>query len=77
MKISFKNTGPAKDLTFGDVMENQFFVDNAGDLCQKVTDKIYNVVASSDGTLHADSYDGMYPNMPVTRILDHIDSIEF
>ena len=50
---------PQKELTFGDVEINQFFVDRDSDLCQKTTGSSYCVIAHSDGRPESIMVEGM------------------
>lgn len=75
MKIIFK----PEDMTvcFGDVKENQFFVNLAGCLSMKKTDTSYVVIAKYSGKPFCTSYDMVTQNMEIDRILPTVDKIEF
>lgn len=65
-----------KRLTFGDVKNNQFFVDYEGDLCQKINEGRYHVLADERGYPRAISYTEI-PTRGIRRILPHVTKIEF
>ena len=72
----------AEKLTFQDVEEDQFFVDEDGRLCQKGGETFYCMIAESDGTpclvyyCDEDGFSDM-SDMFIDRILPHVDKIEF
>ena len=63
-------------LTFYDVDENQFFVDAVGNLCQKMDDGSYITIADVDGDPYC-SYEEVYSDEEITRIIEHVGKIEF
>ena len=48
IKFITEETTPAQ-LEFSDVQEDQFFVNHYGNLCQKISDDQYNVIADKNG----------------------------
>jgi hypothetical protein len=79
MTLSFKPSNLGEKLTFQDVKEDQFFVDQDGRLCQKGDETFYCMIAESDGTPWLVYYcdeDG-FSDMFIDRILPHVDKIEF
>lgn len=77
MTLSFKTSGASKQLTFSDVEEDQFFVDQDGRLCQKGGETFYCMITESDGTPCSIYYNGAYDDMPIERVLPRVDKIEF
>ena len=71
--------GEASDTppTFGDVKDDQFFVSQAGELCQKYNINGYNVIASAPGEPYSTRQSSVDSGMPVQRILPTITKIEF
>lgn len=79
MNLSFKSGRSSKKLTFSEVEEDQFFVDQDGRLCQKGGETFYCMIAESDGTPYLTHYcdeDG-FDDMFIDRILPRVDKIEF
>ena len=66
-----------KTLTFGDVQENQFFVNVDGYLCQKASSGSYNIIADNLGTPYARSTDTAFKGDTIKRILPTVTKIEF
>lgn len=63
---------------FGDVEDDQFFVNNDGDLCQKSTPRTYNIIATMDRRPWASAVNiDMDANDRILRILPHVSKIEF
>lgn len=77
MKIIYETDPAPKTLTFADVEENQFFVDDAGRLCQKITNSVYSAIANSCGEPYGDHYSNVRPQMEISRIIPKIAKIEF
>jgi len=79
IKFITEEPTPAQ-LEFRDVEEDQFFVNHYGNLCQKISDDQYNVIADKNGvplgccTTHADED---RRDRFVQRILPKITRIEF
>jgi hypothetical protein len=66
-----------KTSTFGQVQDNQFFVDIDGDLCQKISSSSYCTIANSNGQPYATTYDCAYYYDTIKRILPKVTKIEF
>ena len=67
-----------KKSTFGQVAENQFFVNKDGCLCQKVTNKAYHILANSTGKPYASfTEEGVPSEREIQRICETITKIEF
>jgi hypothetical protein len=76
MKIIYKQKSEEKQLTFGDVKDNQFFVSHDGRLFQKSADESANQIASSSGTPFSVQFDFAESNI-IQRIIPEIEKIEF
>ena len=77
MTISFKPTDePATSPVFSDVKCDQFFVSEAGSLCQKINATRASLIAYPSGNLNANVLK-FATQEPITRILDHVTKIEF
>lgn len=76
MKFIFEQD-ETKQLTFGDVQDNQFFVDADGYLCQKICSDGYNIIADNTGTPYAASSDHASKDDKIKRILPKVTKIEF
>jgi hypothetical protein len=79
IKFITEETTPAQ-LEFRDVEEDQFFVNHYGNLCQKISDDKYNVIADKNGgplgcaaTFVGEDRRDLF----VQRILPKITRIEF
>lgn len=59
-----------KTLTFEDVLENYFFKDEGGYLCQKSSSDEYNIVATPEGKPYAVCIDNVDSHLPVLKIYD-------
>ncbi len=58
-----------QELTFGQVKENQLFVNFYGNLCQKCDIASYNIIAfGTNGHLHAGQCMGIPENATVKRV---------
>lgn len=77
MKIIYKTSAALPAPAFNQVEENQFFINNANELCQKRNSCSYLVIASADGTPYADYKTGVVYSMSITRILPLVERIEF
>ena len=64
-------------VTFGNVRENQMFVDFDGDLCMKMNDEVFIIIACADGKPCADCIENVDEDRKITRILPKIRKIEF
>ncbi len=62
---------------FSDVPENHLFVDEYGQLCQKINSDSYSVITDSDGKLYADHFVGVSSLTPVERIIEGVEGIKF
>lgn len=76
MKFIFEQD-ETKTLTFGDVQDNQFFVDADGYLCQKICSDAYNTIADGVGAPYATSGDFASTDDKIKRILPKVIKIEF
>lgn len=72
-------TGEASDTppTFGDVRDDQFFVNRGGELCQKYNATGYNVIANASGEPYSTRQSSVESGMQIERILQTITKIEF
>lgn len=79
MSIEFipANPSSSKELTFGDVEDNQFFVNRHGSLCQKFNHETYHEIANSYGDPMCDQYNGVSSDQDIQRIIPTIDKIKF
>ena len=76
MKFIYEHEG-TNTLTFGDVQENQFFVDSDGYLCQKICSDSYNTIANSNGVPYSSSTTSADNSDAIKRILPKVTKIEF
>jgi hypothetical protein len=76
MTIIFEQQPPST-LKFGDVQENQFFVDTNGYLCQKANSSSYHTIADNNGELYSTYVDLACAYDKVKRILPKVTKIEF
>ncbi len=67
----------ALPITFGDVEENQFFVDKDGYLCQKCSYKLCNYIADHNGKPFSDRREIFSSNSIIQKILPKVAKIEF
>lgn len=67
----------AKTPVFEDVDEDQFFVNSEGQLCQKVDNDTYNIVADSDGEPFANHIKNVDTDEEIKRICPSVNKIEF
>jgi len=63
-------------LTFEDVEDNQFFVDVAGRLCQKVSCITCSTITDNNGFPYA-AHRQLPLKAPLQRILDKVERIDF
>jgi|688.fasta_scaffold56299_6 hypothetical protein len=77
MKIIFKTSAALPAPTFNQVEEDQFFINDTNELCQKRNSCSYNVIASADGTPYAVHRTGVADYMSIKRILPLVERIEF
>ena len=76
MKFILETPAEEKSSTYNCVEINQFFVTVDGELCQKIDDSSYIMVATKDGTPFADYYSNTY-GFIIKRILPKVAKIEF
>jgi len=76
MKIIFEQQAPNAPI-FGDVQENQFFVDTNGYLCQKSSASLYHTIADYNGELHSTYLECSSAHDKIKRIIPKITKIEF
>jgi hypothetical protein len=76
MQIIYKEK-QQKKLVFGDVKDDQFFVDNCNYLCQKYGEQSYNIIANQFGVPRSGRTLEVSCNTIVTRILPEVEKIEF
>jgi hypothetical protein len=76
MQIIYKEN-QQKKLVFGDVKDDQFFVDNFGHLCQKYGEQSCNIIADQFGVPCSGRILEVSRNTIVTRILPEVQKIEF
>ncbi len=77
MKFILETPAEEKRPTFEDVEINQFFVSACGELCQKVSDMTYNVIAFEDGGLYAKYRTKLCRDFAIKRTLPKVAKIEF
>ena len=70
-------TDTEKGFTFGDVEDNQFFMDESGNRCQKVTDSSYNILAEFGGKPFAAHVTGISFYTPVMIVFDKATKVAF
>lgn len=77
--ITFETTDktPERGPIFADVAENQFFVDQDGELCQKYTGTSYNILADATGMPMSGRLDEVDPLSEINKILPHVTKINF
>lgn len=63
--------------TFGDVKNNQFFVDDDGYLCQKTNGDSFTVIAKPDGTPCSTWFRNVRSDQTIQRIIPAVQKIEF
>jgi len=68
---------PERPPVFGDVCENQFFIDIDGWLCQKMTETGYNTIADDEGNPLADSAKSRSWDTPIRSVLPNVTKIKF
>lgn len=76
MKIIFEQQAPNAPI-FGDVQENQLFVDINGYLCQKASSCTYHTIADYNGELYSTCVDFSSAHDKIKRIIPKITKIEF
>ena len=78
MEITFKENKPeAKPPTFGDVEENQFFINLDGFLSQKNRAGTYHSIADDCGNPCCVDFSGISEDRPIKRILPKVTKIHF
>ena len=76
MQIIYKEK-QQKKLVFGDVKNNQFFVNTDGRLCQKCNNDSYHIIADKFGVPYSGRTLDASCNTIITRILPEVEKIEF
>ena len=76
MSIKFIIANDDYEATFGQVEENQMFIDSHGYLCQKVDEDWYNVIADAHGEPLSDRRDAIGSDK-ISKILPKVTKIEF
>lgn len=71
------NVPDSKGLTFADVKADQLFVNEGGQLCQKVQPGEYNIIANSEGTLWASNNMEADGHEEIQRIIEGEITIKF
>jgi hypothetical protein len=77
MEINFTAEQNSKTLTFGEVMEDQFFVNKDGLFCQKVSSDFYTIIADEEGIPMASFYDNVTREEKIKRLLPEVTKINF
>ena len=78
MKFVFKqDLEKTKTLCFGDVKEDQLFVEMNGCLCQKHNSDSYSTIANESGSLYATYETDVKSTEGIERIIEDLVSIEF
>ena len=77
MKFVFGETNTKEIPRFGDVLDNQFFVDEAGCLHQKLYSHSANQLTRSDGTPNSSQDTFFDPEDRIERILPHVNKIKY
>lgn len=72
-----KETKVQKQPTLADVKVNQFFISDAGWLCQKRTNESYITIANNRNEPFADYAKIISPTMPISKVLPEIEFIIF
>jgi len=75
--IKFITEAEEKPPVFGDVQTDQFFVHSLGWLCQKNGEDSFNALTDSDGNPYASRESNVRPDMPITRILPRVTTLEW
>jgi hypothetical protein len=76
MEITFFKPHETRTPTFGDVLDDQFFVCLSGFLCQKVSASKYNTIATHEGIPEAGAYT-MDCHDKIQRFMPFVDKIAF
>jgi hypothetical protein len=82
MKFIYKDNNNIK-LTFGQVEEDQFFIDKAGRFCQKTGPESYHSIADVNGKPYACTFDldvddkPIDDDTPISAKLNLVEKIEF
>jgi hypothetical protein len=66
-----------KQLKFGDVEEDQFFVNTNGNLCQKSSSDVYTTIASKYGKPMSKTEYVVDYNTKIQKIFPKVTKIEF
>jgi hypothetical protein len=76
MKFIYEQEG-TNTLTFGQVQNDQFFVDSDGYLCQKINSDSYSTIANINGVPYASGTTCACNYDAIKRILPKVTKIEF
>lgn len=77
MEINFTSEERIEEPIFSDVRDEQFFVNSDLQLCQKVGQNCYNIIADTNGAPLAIYCDEIETSVPITRILPKVTKINF
>lgn len=77
MEINFITEPQPKQLTFSDVEQDHFFVNEDGYLCQKIGDREYTFIADSEGFPWAGHRSEAEEKEPIKRLLPKVTKINF
>ena len=75
IKITYKN--PPEQFTFGMVEHNQFFINNAGQLCQKRSSESCSIIADATGVPMSSWQTDLHFDIPIQKVIPQIERIEF
>jgi hypothetical protein len=76
--IKFIQENKQEQPTFGQVVIDQFFVNNKGYLCQKTSGSSFATIANNDGEPFSDYYSSnIAHSQTILKILPRITKIEF
>jgi hypothetical protein len=74
IKFIFES-GDSKELSFGDVDQDQFFINDEGFLCQKINYRKYNVLANGAGEPYCFTVE--FEDVIVRKILPRVIKIKW
>ena len=75
--IEFITEGNGGRLTFNDVEDNQFFVDIDGNLCHRIDEDTYSLIADNTGNPHGGYFDDVLEDSPIKKVLPKVVKINF
>ena len=75
MKFIYEKGQENKQLTFGDVENDQLFISQGGYLCQKTDGCRYTSIANESGTLESHTWNGESVT-PIQKIFTEITGIQ-